>query len=76
MGVTLGYGTSQIFGVPVQYFCNGRTVLLALAELFVLNKILIDCIFSKAYSKLLSGCVSLTVFVGLQQHYILRCSAL
>jgi len=35
VGVALGYGSSQIFGVSLQYFCNGRAVLLALAELLV-----------------------------------------
>jgi len=36
IGVALGYGSFQIFGVFLQYFCNGRAVLLALAELFVI----------------------------------------
>jgi len=34
----LGYGSSKIFGVPLEYFCNDRTVLLALAELLVENR--------------------------------------
>jgi len=33
--LALGYGSSQIFGVSLLYFCNGCTVLLALAELLV-----------------------------------------
>jgi len=33
----LGLGSSHIFGVPVYYFCSGRAVLLALAELLVIE---------------------------------------
>jgi len=35
VGAALGYGSFHIFGVPLYYFCSGRAVLLALAELFV-----------------------------------------
>ena len=35
VGVALGYGSSHIFGVLLYYYCNGRAVLLALAELLV-----------------------------------------
>ena len=33
--MALGSGSSHIFGVPLEYFCNGGAVLLALAELLV-----------------------------------------
>ena len=39
VGVALGSGSSQIFGVPLKYFCNGRAVLLALAELLVSSRL-------------------------------------
>jgi len=35
MGVAMGWGSFHIFGVFLQYFCNGRAVLLALTELLV-----------------------------------------
>ena len=33
--VALGKRSSQIFGVPLQYFCNGHALLLAVAEVLV-----------------------------------------
>jgi len=38
VGVALGLGSSQIFGIPLSYFCNGHAVLLALAELLVVKE--------------------------------------
>jgi len=35
VGVALGYGSSHIFGVPLQYYYNDCAVLLELAELLV-----------------------------------------
>jgi len=35
VGVAFGWGSSYIFGVPLSILCNGRAVLLALAELLV-----------------------------------------
>jgi len=35
VGVALDQGSSNMFGVPLQYFCYGRAVLLALSELLV-----------------------------------------
>jgi len=60
LDLALGYGSFQIFGVFLQYFCNGRAVLLALAELLVLVYSIVDYILCNSIIHTLSCVVNCT----------------